>query len=227
MLGRLMKPRCVSCGKPYRDARLCDSCGRKLERIIAGIPALAEETGLADELNTAISRQTAMGSNNGGSRSTESAVAFNTDASHAAQALRVTLVHWMCKLEPNLERQARVNLTEPTVEDIARIGRWLLFNLDLICQHDEAAAISDEITYAVSDCWRAVDRPANRSRILIGACLDVSCDGELYATFPTVDYDPLDERTHAKITCDDCAIFYSSEQWISVGRRLTNAKLSA
>lgn len=197
--------RCVLCGKPFRDAQICGGCERGFERTVAEIPALS------DELDLTITRQTAIGSRNG-SRATETPLAFNLLASTVAEELKATLVGWVRDLEPNL--------TEQPADSVASIGRWLLYRMPAVRQHDAVEQLVDEITYAVRAAWRAVDRPPNRSRVKVDDCLEIACLGELYAVFPIADYDPDDETTHAKMTCDACQITYPAMEWVSVGRKL-------
>lgn len=200
-----MTAKCVLCFKPYRGAAICTSCERSFEKVIAEIPALS------DELETTITRQTAMSTKNG-SRSTETALAFNPTASTIAEELKATLVGWVRDLEPILDDQP--------ANDIPSMGRWLLWKLPLIRQHLAVEQLVDEITYATRQAWKAVDRPKDRSKVFIADCLDESCAGGLTAMFPTAAYVEADPETHARIVCSGCEVLFTSIEWISVGKRL-------
>lgn len=204
-----MNVACVVCGAPAHDVNLCARCESRLVRAVAEIPALA------DELETTITRQTAQGPQEGG-RSAEKPLPVNLTASYVADDLKATLVAWVRDLEPNVTYQPR--------DDLAAIGRWLLSHMDAIRSHKAVDELHDEISYAVREAWRAVDRPANRSKVLVAGCLDVSCDGSLWALIPTADYDSKDASTHAKIQCDECGITYAAEGWMHLGKRLLAAK---
>lgn len=197
-----MSAKCSICRRPVNGAAICVACERAFERTVAEIPALA------DELDLTITRQTAMGSRNG-SRATETSVAFNVQASVVADNLRLTIAAWARDFEDDSPN-----------DDIATIGRFLLWKLSEIRQSQTVDQLVDEITYACRAAWRAVDRPANRSRIYVAECLELACCGDLIATIPTVDYDPTDETTHARITCSECQISFGAESWMHVGRRL-------
>lgn len=219
-------PRCVVCFKPFRNGPLCGGCEKAFERTIAEIPALS------DELDTTITRQSALGSRNG-SRATETPVAFNVRASIVAEELKATLVGWMRDLGPERRSVGGPVCSLCThdscgsfiqdmwpADSIASIGRFLLWKLPDIRQHPAVDQMIDEITYACRAAWRAVDRPKDRSKVKVDDCLEVSCLGELYAVFPIEDYDPDDESTHAKMTCSECQVTYAAEMWMHVGKRL-------
>lgn len=200
--------RCAVCAKPVNGASICRSDEERLERALGQIPALD------DELQLTITRQTSMGGRNG-SRSTSKPLPVNLDASEVADNLKATLVGWVRELEPDPLFQPRNTLTG--------ISRWLMCHLGAIRVHVAAGVMYDEITYATAAAWRAIDRPPHRSRVHVSACLDVSCDGDLKAYFPTADYDEADESTHAKITCSGCTVSYPAAGWMNLGTRILHA----
>lgn len=197
--------RCVSCGRPNSDTALCARCEGGLTIALSEVPALC------DELETTITRQTAGGPRNG-SRSAEKPLVFNLRASEVAELLLATLMGWTVDLEPDRAFQPR--------SESPAASRWLMSRMDTIRVHKDAAMIHEELTYIIREAWHAVDRPATRSRVKVSACLDESCDGELYAHIPVEDYDPHNEQTHAKITCTECDVTYPADQWMTLGRRV-------
>lgn len=197
--------KCVVCQRPISGAALCVRCETALT------VALGQVAALADELDLTVTRQTAMGVRNG-SRSSEKPLPVNLNASEVADNLKATLVGWVRDLEPNLALQPR--------DDLTAISRWLMCRMDEIRVHKAAGEIHDEITYAIREAWKAIDRPANRSKVRVSACLDVSCDGSLWCRIPAADYVADDPSTHALISCDECEETYAAEQWLHLGRRV-------
>lgn len=194
-----------ACGLPAKDTTICPRCTYNLERDLAEIPSLV------DQLDITLSRQTAATHHDGG-RSAETALPFNLKASEARENLHATLTGWVRDIHDGTEFRP--------ADETPALSRWLFAHLNRIRIHPTADQLHDEISYAVAECRRAVDRPKNRSRVFVGACLDPSCDGELHAHFPLADYDPDDETTHARMTCTECEVIYAAEQWLHVGARL-------
>lgn len=81
-----------TCDRPVRDTTVCVSCLRELEQ------ALGDMTALAEELDTTLSRQTAMGDRSGGSPSAIKPLPYDPRASEALWVLRNTLVGWVREL---------------------------------------------------------------------------------------------------------------------------------
>lgn len=208
-----MNAQCVVCTRPSGDVALCARCESKLTRAVAEIPALA------DELETTITRQTSSGPPQDykkAKKELERPSPVNWTASEAADNLKATLVGWVRDIQPDPAQHP--------ANDLTAIGRWFFARMDIIRAHKAVDDIHDQIIYAVREAWRAVDRPANRSRILVSACLDVACDGELYCLVPADDYDSKDPKTHARIVCSECETTYPAEQWMGLGRRVLAAR---
>jgi hypothetical protein len=197
-----MTAKCVTCSRTVRDYRLCETCTGRLEQLIAELPALDRELELTE------TRQTAHGPRNG-SRSAEKPVVFNPTAAQVRQDLRDTLTGWTADLP--------LSMGTLTVEGLSR---RFLRHLPSIRQWENADTFTDELGYAVRQGWKCVDRPKDRTRIHLCACLEPSCPGELHAHIPVEDYDPHDDTTHSRIVCTVCEVVYPAEQWMHLGRRI-------
>jgi hypothetical protein len=160
--------RCPEHDTPTKDATLCHKCLWDVERDLGDIPALA------DELDTTISRQTASGQRDGG-RSAEVPMPYNVRASQVATDLHATLVGWVRDMHDPREHWPADTATS--------MARWMLSRIERIRQHPAGDQLRDEISYAVREARRAVDRPADR--IFAGPCLapvdDGKCQTDLYA----------------------------------------------
>lgn len=161
------------CGRPTRDeAYFCDDCAKALSVALGEIPWVAEQ------LDLTITRQTRMGSGNGGRRATETPVPFHPTASEAMTNLRAVLVSWVkfCDEEGVRNQSPHRGLPD---DDLTSISRWLLWRVDGLSLHDIGPDAVDEITSAVAHGHRLIDRPADRQ--YLGHCR--ACDeGRLYGT---------------------------------------------
>jgi hypothetical protein len=176
---------------------------------------LTEVVDLAEQLAITVTRQAVLGAQQGmpHRKDDERPLPFNESVStYEAEDLRATLVGWVRDIEPDIAHQPH--------DDLVSIATWLTRNVETIRQHQAADEIYDEIRYAVREAWRAVDRPAHRSRVVVGDCIVVSCPGTLIAYFPTAKYDENDETTHSRMVCDTCEVTYGAAQWINVGREI-------
>lgn len=196
------------CGLPSPDTTLCARCTYTLEKDLAEVP------NLCDQLDVTLSRQTAVTPHDGG-KAAETPLPFNVNASEARTNLHATLVGWVRDIHDGSEQWP--------ADETPLLSRWLFSRLNRIRVHVAADALADEIGYAVSEARRAVDRPKNRSRVFVAPCLEVSCTGELWATFPLADYDADDTSTHAVMACTECEASYPAEQWLRIGRQLRRA----
>ena len=87
---------------------------------------------------------------------------------HAGEALRV--------LDHTLSTWADTLGYSEAERSPAGLGRWFLQNLDLVQKRSDAAQLVDEITSAIRQARRAIDRPEDH-RIFLG-----TCDGRVTTT---------------------------------------------
>ncbi len=154
------------CARPaHQDLSICPHHCWVLSRDLADIPALA------DELDLALSRQTANGPRNG-PRSSEKPLPFDVNASSAAWLLRNTLTAWIQDVDPQ----------HPHDQTLTAMAVWLLARHSTLVAHADASDIVSEIRAAVSEGWRAVDSRAER--MYVGRCSE-TCSAELYARLGT------------------------------------------
>lgn len=156
------------CGRPLRDTQaICDGCTDAIGR------ALGQVAWLADELETTITKRRAI-ANESGPRSSSEGLPWHEKAADAGRHLRVILVGWV-----RLCHDERVRHQSPTsglpVDTLTGMARWLMWRLDGIQQHAAAVDAHHEITDAVRDCLRVIDRPPPRE--FVGSC---DCGRDLY-----------------------------------------------
>jgi hypothetical protein len=167
------------CDRPIHDWTFCPSCSAQLEQDLAEIPAYV------DELNTALTRQTAMGERSG-SKSAEKPLPYDTRASEALSVLRSTLVGWV---KVAVEEDG-ARWPADTHEGMARL---LLGRLGWLRTHPAGNEAVEEIGAAVSLSRRIIDRPADRW--FAGPCSE--CSEALYA-----------RPGAAQVTCKTCSLVY-------------------
>lgn len=102
-------------------------------------------------------------------------LAFNSNASDVRIDLDATLAGWTHELHQPDEH--------PVTPTTTGYSRWLLNHRDRIATSEHGPQLRDEISYAVDQVRRAVDRPP--SRVYAGPCLtpgpDGQCREDLYA----------------------------------------------
>ena len=167
---------CV-CGRPTRDAAFgCDECADDLAR------ALGDVAWLEEELEVTITRQKGIdyrgvGGGKGGKKANERPSPVVWGASEARAHLKALLVSWalFCNAEEVRHSESSNALPE---DNLTALSRWLIWRVDGLMLHEIAADAIDEITSAVADCRRLIDRPAERQ--YLGEC-DTCKSGKLYA----------------------------------------------
>lgn len=162
------------CGRETRDdAYLCQDCGDELARALGDMPALDEE------LDVTITRQRALPTE-GGSAGAETPLPWHAKAAEAQHHLKALLVTWarMCEEEHVRHCSPRTKPLDEHDDNIPALSRWLLWRVDGLELHPAGPDAHEEITDAVAQCRRLVDRPPERW--YAGPC-DL-CRADLYAT---------------------------------------------
>lgn len=140
-----MSATCTACTRPVSDATLCRHCTDTLAK------ALGDVTALMAEIPTTHARLSRTGGDNGGRRSAERPLPWDERASEAAAVLDSTLTAWVHALGP---------VDWPWTPQTKAV--WLLAHLEQLRQHPDAADALDEISAAVREVTRVIDRPAER-----------------------------------------------------------------
>lgn len=178
------------CGAPT-DAYACTTCAGRARQLLATIhdvviPGPTEQRngatvqtgpdqivpGLATDLDVAITRAARFNTPTGTRGSSETPLPFNATASEAKDVLRHTLAIWAGHTANTLA-EAHPAYT------LYGLAEYLETRLDWITHQPAGPDALDEITAAVRNANRAVDRPADRA--YAGPCDVDQCDGELFA----------------------------------------------
>jgi hypothetical protein len=181
---------CAVCSAPTGDAgRLCRNHTDDLARDLHSVPDLVAE------LEVTRTRQARITAEKHGGRSADRPLPWNEHAAACASDLNTTLNAWALDTS-RLAEDERDLLAEHHHTDTPAVAAWLARNLSTLRQHDEAGQAWDEITNAIREARRAVDRPIDQE--VYGQCraeLDdgSTCHAYLYAA-----------PGHATITCRGC-----------------------
>lgn len=146
-------PECATgCTRPSPSSVICSHCTWLLERELGDVAALSAD------LDVALSRQVRIGGGSGGRRSSETSLAFGYDPSEAIYVLRTALVGWVRDLVEE----------DWPADTLPAMAAWLLTRSPDLASHEAAGEAFDEITSAVTNARRTVDRPV--SRVFAGIC---------------------------------------------------------
>lgn len=174
------------CGRPMPgDGTICRACLADLER------ALGDAPWAAAQLTISYSRQSRIGSGDGGRRSADTPMPYDARSSKLATDLRTTLARWAGTIAqqvgeslegPMCDRPCRhrscktVRGSRTPSGRTADLARWMLCHLELIRRHQAAGRIADDITRLIEAAERCIDRPADLA--YSGPCDE--CDLDLY-----------------------------------------------
>lgn len=145
---------CTRCTAPAPNAYLCTTCTIALRIDLGDVPALLGEL---DVTACRLDHITTSGAHRGGG---ETPLPYKPQATEAIWVLRTTLATWVAELSAVAAARQR-----PTAD----LARWLYQHLDLIRLRQDADTIHDELTYAVREARRVIDRPTDR-RMFLGRC---------------------------------------------------------
>ncbi|MEV7962387.1 hypothetical protein [Oerskovia paurometabola] len=167
----------LDCGREVPDtAYVCPSCGAAAVRLLQSVqdeliegPPARTIPGLATDLDTAITRETNFGTTGAVG---ETPVLFNTSASEARTVLLSALATWTALIAEQRGLPHPAYLLHDLATFLEHQVTWLR------AQPAGAEAL-DEITAALRNATRAIDRPADRK--YAGPCTTADCDGEFIA----------------------------------------------
>jgi hypothetical protein len=161
---------CPCCLRDQTQGLLCHGCTSTLERELADVPAIVAE------LDVSLSRQARIGNAGRGGLASEKDP-WKQRVSIAAGALENVLTTWARDLS---DEEWRPGIGAHPAHAAAS---YLLMSIDSIRKHPAADALHDEVTDAVRQARRDVDRPADRQ--YLGVCRHefegVPCPEELWA----------------------------------------------
>ncbi|KAB2384739.1 hypothetical protein [Actinomadura montaniterrae] len=150
-----------TCERPAPGGQpVCGACRADLERALRAVPDLTRE------LDLTLSKQT---SKTPGGRSAEIPLAFGEGASNASALLHNTLCKWVCEL--NRAETAIWPANAP-----AAMAGWLSGSLSRLLGHPGVIEAHEEITGAVRDAQRIIDRPPGY--VYAGPC--TACSTAMY-----------------------------------------------
>jgi hypothetical protein len=157
---------CCKCGAAT-DVMLCGTCAVALRIELTDVPSLL------DDLDVTRSRQDQLTSPYGnGPSGDESPLPFKTHIAETAWVLHHTLNAWATTLSGSADHANK----PPTT---AQLARWLVRNIAAARMHPDAGQLVDEVTSAIHQARRAIDRPDDR-RCFLGQCATGVCVEEVY-----------------------------------------------
>lgn len=183
------------CDRPVGDGYTCQHCADRLERALGDVPALW------DELDVVLTRQARYSDPEG--RGGEKALPFNTQASEVGWVLRNTLATW-CRL---IAEERGKDLPE---DNAPAVARWMLNHITWLRHQRAGAEAVEEMTTAVNQVRRAIDRPAER--IYAGPC--DNCKADMYGRPDT-----------ATVECRPCGISYDVAETLTKMRSKVYGRL--
>lgn len=141
---------CGKCSAPT-DTYLCWDCTKALRKI------LIELKQMVTQLEIQVTRQ-AVGAKSPGGKSAETPLIFDAWASESADIVFQTLAAWSEENPLGVDAYTRAR----------RQAQWLVDNVVVLSQDENAADCLDEVTHALRVALRTIDRKANL--IPLGVC---------------------------------------------------------
>lgn len=171
-----MSSTCPVCGAEQPEALLCHSCTTALERELGDVPSIVAD------LDIMLSKQARIG-NGGAAGLARERSPINVGAMDPGWVLTNVLTTWTRDVA-----EVVGFLAEHSTSPSRAAARILLNHIPEIRRHPAVNELFDEITDAIKQARRVVDRPADR--IYLGQCLvetpdddgrAVTCLEEIYA----------------------------------------------
>jgi hypothetical protein len=167
-----MSGTCPYCDAPQDAGLLCSSCCDQLERDLGDVPAIVVD------LDITISRQAKIGQAGKGGPAHER-TPVHLGAVAVADDLQNTLTSWARDVTEACGWVWVASKAPPSSQSAAA----LLMCIDTIRRHPAVAELVDEVTDAIRQARRVVDRPLDRQ--YLGQCMaqadGVICYEEIYA----------------------------------------------
>lgn len=96
----------------------------------------------------------------------------------------------------------------------ATMASWLLNHTEWLRHHRAGHEAVEELTAAVWEVARIIDRPSNRTTFLLGPCPEFECSGEVRVFIPAREDRP------AFMACGACEARWDSVQFLNAGKRI-------
>jgi hypothetical protein len=180
-----LSAQCTDCRRPLGDqAFYCNDCLDNLSQIIGDMPSLLAE------LEVTATRQSVIGSGDGGRKSAETALPFNVNAAELLATARNTLTTWVRDAS---ESGCTVPLV--TMLDERALSLYLIRALPWFRTRPEVTQLMDELAWLRSNVLQAIDRAA--PLWFAGPCDE--CGADLYC-----------KPDAAEVKCEtkDCDLIY-------------------
>lgn len=159
---------CQLCARPTGDdATACTTCAHRATQALRQVSEW-----LADDLVTAIAKQTNLAAGSTGGKPTKASEAplpLDLKASEALSVLRSTLTGWVRVIAADHHGSLPTNTTKAMAAWLAPVIGWAR-------SAEYAPELIDEITAAVGQAVKAVDRPIRRIPIP-ATCRHITLDG--------------------------------------------------
>lgn len=190
---------CGVCTAPTGDdGRLCRLHTDELARDLASVP------GLVVDLQVTTTRQDRISADKHGSASATKPLPWNEHASGRAFELNATLNAWALDVS-RIAEDDRDQLIEQHHSDTVGVARWLRRNLATLRRHPEAGTASDEITDAIREARRAVDKPLDLAAY--GPCGNTGGDDQPHPPCPEYLYAAPNRTT---VSCRACGAHHDT-----------------
>jgi hypothetical protein len=140
---------------------------------------------------------------------------FNAAAADVRETIRGVLASWsgMVVDERHVTRPGRT---------VSTLAGFLAKHVDWMAAHATATEVTEEVTQLVRSAHH-VAYPNPVRRVLIGACVEQGCPGELFALVH-----PRELLLPPEINCDaDPGHSWPAQQWMQLSRRMRTASPTA
>lgn len=172
------------------DAFVCRGCTATLRGLLSDL------AGLMGDLDVALAKQARFGGNVGGRSSTTTALPFSYAASEAAWVARQTILVWV-----DWVAAVRGHDVPGTW---AGVGAYLRTATAWIARHPDGPQCVEELTAAIRNARRCIDRPAERR--YVGVCNGITVDADGLAQVCTQELYALGD--HDTVECSRCGAKY-------------------
>jgi hypothetical protein len=172
---------CPVCLAEQSQSLLCNACCNRLERDLGDVAAIVAD------LDVTLSKMARIGNSTGPGGLARERTPINVGALECATHLRDILTGWARDVSNESWRPTDAELMVHGGQTRSA-GRSLLLHINEIRRHPAVSELLDEVSDAIAQARRVVDRPADR--VFVGPCMaenpddegrQVTCLEDLYA----------------------------------------------